>query len=87
MATVEIGTVTRRHTGELTAVAAPQRAAVARQQTQEKVTAPPIRPLDRRSTPPHVVSGAANAFAAWGTRLVPKRLLGPMAGRLIGFEG
>lgn len=63
------------------------RAAVGRQQTAQQVIATAMRALDRRSTPPHVVSGAANAFAAWGTRLVPKRLLAPMAGRLIGFEG
>ncbi|MBU1587609.1 MAG: SDR family NAD(P)-dependent oxidoreductase [Actinobacteria bacterium] len=62
-------------------------AAVGRQQTAQQVIATAMRALDRRSTPPHVVSGAANAFAAWGTRLVPKRLLAPMAGRLIGFEG
>ena len=62
-------------------------AAVGRQQTPEQVIATAMRALDRRSTPPHAVSGAANAFAAWGTRFVPKRVLGPMAGRLIGFEG
>jgi len=58
-----------------------------RQQTPEQVIAVAMRALDRRSTPPHVVSGAGNAFAAWGTRLVPKRLLAPMAGRIVGFKG
>jgi len=62
-------------------------AAVGRPQTAQQVVATALRALDRRSTPPHVVSGAGNAFAAWGTRLVPKRVLAPMAGRLIGFGG
>ncbi|MEP6482129.1 MAG: SDR family NAD(P)-dependent oxidoreductase [Rhodoglobus sp.] len=61
-------------------------AAVGRQQTAQQVVATALRALDRRSTPPHVVSGAGNAVAAWGTRLVPKRLLAPMAGRLVGFD-
>ena len=61
-------------------------AAVGRRQRPEQVIAVALRALDRRSTPPHVISGAGNAFAAWGTRLVPKRLLAPMAGRLVGFE-
>jgi short-subunit dehydrogenase len=62
-------------------------AAVGRQQSPQQVVAAAMRALDRRSTPPHVVSGAGNALAAWSTRLVPKRTLIPMAGRLIGFEG
>jgi uncharacterized protein len=62
-------------------------AAVGRQQTPQQVIATALRALDRRSTPPYVISGAGNALAAWGTKLVPARLLGPMAGRLIGFRG
>lgn len=58
-----------------------------RQQTPEQVIAVAMRALDRRSTPPHVISGAGNAVAAWGTRLVPKRLLAPMAGRVVGYKG
>jgi short-subunit dehydrogenase len=58
-----------------------------RQQTPEQVIAVAMRALDRRSTPPHVISGAGNVVAAWGTRLVPKRLLAPMAGRIVGFKG
>jgi len=58
-------------------------AAVGRYQAPEDVVRTTLRALDRRRTPPSVVSGAANAFAAWGTRFVPAGTLTTMAGRLV----
>jgi short-subunit dehydrogenase len=58
-------------------------AAVGRFQTPEDVVRTTLRALDRKRTPPSVVSGAANAFAAWGTRFVPAGTLTTMAGRLV----
>lgn len=61
-------------------------ASVGRQQTSQHVVAVAMRALDARSTPPHVVSGALNAFAAWSTRLMSKRMVMALAGRLVAFN-
>lgn len=58
-------------------------AAVGRVQQPDDVIRVTLRALDRRRTPSTVVSGAANAFTAWGTRLVPADALTRMAGRLV----
>ncbi|OLR94424.1 SDR family NAD(P)-dependent oxidoreductase [Actinokineospora bangkokensis] len=59
-------------------------AAVAgRMQTAEQVAATGMRALDRRSTPPYVVSGVANSWTARLAGLVPRRLLIPIVARIL----
>jgi short-subunit dehydrogenase len=59
-------------------------AAVAgRMQTAEQVAATGMRALDRRSTPPYVVSGIANSWTARLAALVPRRLLIPFVARIL----
>lgn len=59
-------------------------AAVAgRMQTAEQVAATGMRALDRRSTPPYVVSGIANSWTARLAGLVPRRLLIPFVARIL----
>lgn len=58
-------------------------AAVGRFQQPEDVIRTTLRALDRARTPSTVVSGRANAFAAWATRLLPADTLSRMAGRLV----
>lgn len=59
-------------------------AAVAgRMQTAEQVAATGMRALDRRSTPPYVVSGIANSWTARLAALIPRRLLIPFVARIL----
>ncbi|MFT4284511.1 MAG: SDR family NAD(P)-dependent oxidoreductase [Protaetiibacter sp.] len=58
-------------------------AAVGRFQRPDDVIRTTLRALDRTRTPSTAVSGRANAFAAWMTRLVPADALTRMAGRLV----
>ncbi|ADG98753.1 short-chain dehydrogenase/reductase SDR [Segniliparus rotundus DSM 44985] len=59
-------------------------AAVAgRMQTAKQVAATGMRALDRRSTPPYVVSGIANSWAARLAALAPRRLLIPFVARIL----
>ncbi|MET1018688.1 MAG: hypothetical protein ABWX62_01770, partial [Microterricola sp.] len=50
-------------------------------QSSTQVIATTFRALDARSTPPRVVSGVGNAFAARAVRLVPQRSLLTVLGR------
>ncbi len=50
-------------------------------QTAGQVIDTAFKALDQRSTPPRVVSGLGNAFAARGVRLVPQRSLLTVLGR------
>lgn len=54
-----------------------------RMQTAEQVAATGMRALDRRSTPPYVVSGIANSWTARFAGLVPRRLLIPLVARIL----
>lgn len=58
-------------------------AAVGRFQSVEQVVATGLTALDRRRTPPSVVSGRGNALTAWGTRFVPTGMLAATAARLV----
>lgn len=58
-------------------------AAVGSKQTAAQVVAVGLRALDRRSSPPSVISGRGNAFTAVATRFVPRRVLLGMAARLM----
>jgi short-subunit dehydrogenase len=57
--------------------------AVGAKQSAQQVVATGLRALDRRSTPPSVVSGGRNALTALSTRFTPKRLVIPVAARLM----
>jgi short-subunit dehydrogenase len=59
-------------------------AAVGRMQTAQQVVATAFRALDRRSTPPSVVSGFANWLTSAGTRLVTRRIGVLGSARLLG---
>lgn len=52
-------------------------ATVGTMQTPEAVVATGLRALDRRSTPPHVVSGIGNRMLSQAPRLAPRRVLLP----------
>lgn len=52
-------------------------ATVGRFQTPEAVVASGLRALDRRATPPHVVSGVGNRLLSQAPRLSPRRVLLP----------
>lgn len=54
-----------------------------RMQTAEQVAATGMRALDRRSTPPYVVSGIANSWTARLAALIPRRLLIPFVARIL----
>lgn len=54
---------------------------VGRMQTADQVAAAGLRALDRRRTPPSVVSGAGNTASAALARLVPRRVLMPALAR------
>lgn len=54
-----------------------------RWQSPDEVVAVAMRALDRRSTPPHIVSGAANRALAASTRFAPKRLMLPVVESLM----
>ncbi|CAN5320766.1 SDR family oxidoreductase [soil metagenome] len=58
-------------------------ATVGSRQTAEQVVAVGLRALDRRSTPPHVISGANNRALAFSTRLAPKRAILPVVERMM----
>jgi short-subunit dehydrogenase len=58
-------------------------AAVGRYQTAEDVVQTTLRALDRKRTPPSVVSGAVNKAGAWVVRFVPAATLTTMTGRLV----
>lgn len=60
-----------------------QDAAVGARQTADQVVSTGLRALDRRSTPPSVISGRRNALTAAGTRFAPKRLVIDMVARLM----
>lgn len=67
---------------EFTEVASNEELFFGSPQTAEQVIAAAFRALDRRSTPPRVVSGLGNAFSARGVRLVPQRSLLTALGRI-----
>ncbi|MDQ1129773.1 SDR family oxidoreductase [Microbacterium sp. SORGH_AS_0888] len=52
-------------------------------QAVEQVVATGLAALDRRRTPPSVVSGRANAAVAALTRFIPTRLMAGMAARIV----
>ncbi|WP_235455994.1 SDR family NAD(P)-dependent oxidoreductase [Williamsia sp. Leaf354] len=52
-------------------------------QTPDQVVATGLRALDRRWTPPHVVSGRRNAVAAHLAGLAPRRILLPVLDRVM----
>ncbi len=52
-------------------------------QTPDQVVATGLRALDRRRTPPHVVSGRMNAIAAQLAGMVPRRILVPALDRVM----
>jgi short-subunit dehydrogenase len=54
---------------------------VGRLQTAEQVAAAGLRALDRRRTPPSVVSGVGNSISAALARLTPRRVLMPALAR------
>lgn len=58
-------------------------AAVGRFQTPEQVVRLALRQLDRRKTPPSIVSGAANALSARLVRLMPRRTALTISGRVL----
>lgn len=58
-------------------------AAIGAKQTAQQVVATGLRALDRRSTPPSVISGGRNAFTAVSTRFAPTRVVVGMAARLM----
>ncbi|TQF73665.1 SDR family oxidoreductase [Rhodococcus spelaei] len=59
-------------------------AAVGRMQTAQQVVATTFRALDRRSSPPSVVSGFANWVTSLSTRLATRRLGVMASARLLG---
>lgn len=58
-------------------------AAVGAFQTAEQVVNTALRALDKRSTPPSAISGAANRLSAASVRLVPRRLVLDIAARAV----
>lgn len=54
--------------------------------TVEAVTARALRALDRQSTPPIAIPGLVNAVLASTVGLVPRRLLIPLAARVVGYR-
>jgi short-subunit dehydrogenase len=60
-----------------------ENAAVGAKQTAKQVVATGLAALDRRSTPPSVISGGRNAFTAVATRFAPKRFVVNSAARLM----
>jgi uncharacterized protein len=58
-------------------------AAVGRYQTPEQVVSLAFRELDRRDTPPSVVSGLANAVTAKLVGVMPRRLALSISGRVL----
>lgn len=58
-------------------------AAVGRFQTPAQVVELTLGRLDRHDVPPSVVSGRANAFAAWAARVMPRRLSLAVSGRVL----
>ncbi|BAH49014.1 SDR family NAD(P)-dependent oxidoreductase [Rhodococcus opacus] len=59
-------------------------AAVGRMQTADQVVATALRALDRRSTPPSVVSGLLNWVSSVSTRFATRRIGALASGRLLG---
>ena len=59
-------------------------AAVGRMQTADQVVATALRALDRRSTPPSVVSGLMNWVSSVSTRFATRRIGALASGRLLG---
>jgi hypothetical protein len=57
--------------------------AIGTKQTAAQVVATGLGALDRRSTPPSIVSGRRNALTAVSTRFAPKRLVVASAARLM----
>jgi uncharacterized protein len=55
-------------------------------QTVDQVTARAFRALDRQSTPPIAIPGLVNTLLASTVGLVPRRLLIPLAARVIGYR-
>lgn len=60
-----------------------ENAAVGTKQTAAQVVATGLGALDRRSTPPSVISGGRNAVTAVATRFAPKRIVVGSAARLM----
>ncbi|MFC0451935.1 SDR family NAD(P)-dependent oxidoreductase [Rhodococcus jostii] len=59
-------------------------AAVGRMQTADQVVTTTLRALDRRSTPPSVVSGVMNWVSSISTRFATRRIGALASGRLLG---
>ncbi len=59
-------------------------AAVGRMQTADQVVSTALRALDRRSTPPSVVSGLMNWVSSVSTRFATRRIGALASGRLLG---
>jgi uncharacterized protein len=59
-------------------------AAVGRMQTADQVVTTALRALDRRSTPPSVVSGLMNWVSSVSTRFATRRIGALASGRLLG---
>jgi uncharacterized protein len=55
-------------------------------QTVEQVTARALQALDRQSSPPIAIPGFVNTLLATTVGIVPRRLLIPMAARVIGYR-
>lgn len=55
-------------------------------QTVGQVTARALRALDRQSTPPIAIPGLVNTLLASTVGVVPRRLLIPMAARIVGYR-
>ncbi|CAN5377938.1 SDR family NAD(P)-dependent oxidoreductase [soil metagenome] len=68
---------------EFFAIARNGAVASGKRQRPEQVVAVALRALDRRSTPPHVVSGVANSVLAASTRIAPTRALLPVVERMM----
>jgi uncharacterized protein len=60
-----------------------ENAAIGAKQTAAQVVATGLAALDRRSTPPSVISGGRNAVTAISTRFAPKRFVVSSAARLM----
>jgi uncharacterized protein len=64
-------------------VAGTESAGVGKFQTADQVVATMLAALDKRSTPPSVVSGLINKLGAASPRLAPRRLVLPIAARAV----
>jgi short-subunit dehydrogenase len=68
---------------EFFGVVGTENAAIGTKQTAAQVVATGLRALDRRSTPPSIISGGRDAVSAISTRFAPKRFVINSAARLM----